>query len=135
MQTDDFYSTAHLFVAAVRIWEHQNSAPPSVEDVCRILSFSLERSNFICKQLQDLGIVEVVEGAYGRRLCIKNHLNIEDIPKGEKGSKMEEELSKFKETQKEFTQKIESIQAKQAQKKKDLFAEVEKKLKQEIDKK
>jgi hypothetical protein len=135
MQTDDFYSTAHLFVAAVRVWEYQNSTPPSVEDVCHILSFSLERSNFICKQLQDLGIVEAVEGAYGRRLYIKNHLKIEDIPKGETGSKLEEELSKFKKTQKEFTQKIESIQAKQAQKKKDLFAEVEKKLKQEIDKK
>ena len=96
MQTDDFYSTAHLFVAAVRVWEYQNSTPPSVEDICHILSFSLERSNFICKQLQDLGIVEAIEGAYGRRLYIKDNLKIEDIPKGEKGSKLEEELSKFK---------------------------------------
>ncbi len=135
MQTHDLYSTAHLFVAAIRVLEHQNSAPPSVEDVGLILSFSSERSNFICKKLQDLGIVEVVEGAYGRRLSVKNHLKIEDIPKDEKGSKLEEELSKFKMTQKKFAQKIESFQAEQAQKKKDLFAEVEKKLKQEMDKK
>ncbi len=80
-------------------------------------------------------IIEIVEGSYGTRLFIKKHLKIEDIPRGDKVSGLEEELKKFKSSRKDFTKKIESFQAKQAKKQKDLFAELEKKLKQETDKK
>ena len=80
-------------------------------------------------------IIEAVEGLYGVRLSIKNHLIIEDIPKEDKESALSDELSKFKETQKTFAKKIESFTAKQKEKKKSLFDEVEKKLKQELDKK
>jgi len=135
MKTDNFYSNAHLFVAAIRVCEHKKSAPPSIEDVCRSISFSLERGNFICKQLQEMEIIEAVEGPYGVRLSVKNHIKIEDIPKEEKESALEEELAKFKETQKSFANKIESFTAKQKEKKKSLFDEVEQKLKKELDKK
>ena len=80
-------------------------------------------------------IIEAVEGPYGVRLSVKNHLKIEDIPKEEKENALSEELLKFKETQKSFAKKIESFTAKQKEKKKSLFDEVEKKLKQELDKK
>ena len=50
------------------------------------------------------------------------------------GKQIEAGLQKFKESQKALSEKIESIHAKQAQKKKDLFTEMEKKLKQELDK-
>ncbi|UCH22834.1 MAG: hypothetical protein JSU83_06385 [Deltaproteobacteria bacterium] len=135
MKGKDLYSTAHLFVAAIRIWEHQNSKAPSLEDISSTLSFSAERTNFVCKQLEEKDIIEVVEGAYGTRLFVKNHLKIEDIPRDEKASKLDDEISKFKQTQKKLTQKIESFKAEQAQKKKSLFEEVEKKLKDQLDKK
>ena len=79
-------------------------------------------------------IIEAVEGPYGVRLSVKNHLKIEDIPKEEKENALSDELLKFKETQKSFAKKIESFTAKQKEKKKSLFDEVEKKLKQELDK-
>jgi hypothetical protein len=82
-----------------------------------------------------MGIVDNVEGSFGNRLFIRDHLKIEEIPREDDENKMEQELKKFQESQKGLSQKIESIQAKQAQKKKDLFAEMEKKLKQELDKK
>jgi hypothetical protein len=129
MQNSDFYSNAHLFVAAIRVLTHQNSTPPSIDQVCRTISFSLEQGNFICKKLKKVGIVDVVEGAFGTRLFIKNHLKIEEIPKGKKEDKLEESLKVFQNSRKDFTQKIESFQAKQAKKQKDLFAELEKKLK------
>jgi len=135
MQTNDLYSDAHLFIAAVRVCEHRQSAPPSIDDVCRMISFSLEQGNFICKQLQDMGVVEAVDGPYGVRLFVTNHIKIEDIPKGEKGSRLEDELAKFQETQKSFAKKIESLQAKQKEKKESLFSDIEKKLKEELDKK
>jgi uncharacterized protein YlxW (UPF0749 family) len=82
-----------------------------------------------------MGIVDSVEASFDNRLFIRDYLKIEEIPREEDESKLEEELKKFQESQKGLSQKIENIQAKQAQKKKDLFAEMEKKLKQELDKK
>ena len=131
----DFYIEAHLLVAAIRIFEHLNSRPPTVDELCRTINFSIEKGNFICRKLEDLGIIEAVEGSYGARWYVSDHLKIEDIPRGEPESKMEDELKKFQETQKAFAQKMETLQAEQKQKKKNLFADMEKKLKEEIEKK
>ena len=135
MQKTDFYSNAHLVVAAIRVLAHKNASPPTIDEVCRTISFHLEQGNFICKKLKEMGILDVVEGAYGTRLFIKNHLKIEEIPKGEKDGSLKEDLKKFQDSKKDFTQKIESFQAKQAKKQKELFAELEKKLKNGPDKK
>lgn len=134
MEHADFYSNAHLVVAAIRILTHKNSTPPSIDDVCRTLSFSLEQGNFTCKKLKEIGIIDLVEGAFGGRLFIKNHLKIEEIPKDKKEDKLDEALKKFQNSKKEFSKKIESFQAKQTQKQKDLFAELDKKLKEKSDK-
>ena len=134
MQNSDFYSDAHLVVAAIRVLTHQNSTPPSMDEVCRIISFSLEQGNFICKKLKEIGIVDVVEGGFGTRLFIKNHLKIEEIPRGKKEDKLGEALKEFQNSKKDFTREVESFQAKQAKKQKDLFAELEEKLKKESDK-
>jgi len=129
MQDSDFYSNAHLVVAAIRILTHKNSAPPSMEEVCGILSFSSEQGNFIFRKLKDIGIIDMVEGGFGIRLFIKNHLKIEEIPRGKKEDRLEEALKKFQNSKKDITKRIESIQARQAKKQKDLFAELEEKLK------
>ena len=134
MQNSDFYSDAHLVVAAIRVLTHQNSTPPSMDQVCRIISFSLEQGNFICKKLKEIGIVDVVEGGFGTRLFIKNHLKIEEIPRGKKEDKLGEALKEFQNSKKDFTREVESFQAKQAKKQKDLFAELEEKLKKGSDK-
>ena len=90
--------------------------------------------NFICRKLEELEVIEAVEGSYGTRLFVRDHLKIEDIPRGETGNKFEDELKKFQDNRKGFSQKMESFQAQQQQKKKDLFAEMEKKLKEELEK-
>jgi len=135
MNVKDLYSEAHLVVAAIRVLEHQHRTPPSIDDVCRILSFSLEQGNFLCRKYNEMKIIDVVEGAYGTRLFVRDHLKIEEIPRDEKGDKLQDALRKFQTTKKEFTQKVESFQAKQAKKQKNLFAELEKKLKKELNKK
>ncbi|MGD9082677.1 MAG: hypothetical protein PVJ50_08960 [Desulfobacterales bacterium] len=134
MQNSDFYSNAHLVVAAIRILTHQNSTPPSMDEVCRIIYFSPEQGNFICKKLREIGVVDMVEGGFGTRLFIKNHLKIEEIPKAKKEDALEKSLKAFQNSKKDFTQKIESFQAKQAKKQKDLFAALEKKLKKDSNK-
>jgi hypothetical protein len=134
-KSKDLYTSAHLFISAIRVCEHQNSTPPTVEDICRVLSMSIERSSYLSRKLKEMEIIDVVEGSYGNRLFIRDFLKIEEIPRGDDESKLEEELKKFQESQKGLSQKIESIQTQQAEKKKNLFAEMEKKLKQELNKK
>ena len=129
MQYPDLYSNAHLVVAAIRIFTHKNSKNPSLNEICATLSFSLEQGNLICKKLKDLGIIDVVEGAFENHLFIKDHLKIEEIPRDKKEDRLEEALKKFKDSKKDFSKKIESFQVKQAEKQKALFAELEEKLK------
>ena len=82
-----------------------------------------------------MDIIDVVKGSYGDRFFISDHLKLEDIPRGQEENKLEEELKKFQDTQKALSQKVESFKAEQAKKKKDLFSEMEKKLKAELEKK
>ncbi len=132
MNHANLYSSAHLIVAAIRILEHRNSSPPSVENVCDTLSVSLEQGNLLFRKLEELKIIEVVEGPYGTRLFVRNHVMIEEIPKDSKESGIEEEIKQFQNTKKDYTKKIKSFQAKQAEKQKNLFTELEKKLKKDL---
>lgn len=131
----DLYTEAHLLVAAIRVHEYVQARPATVQDVCQMLGFSTEHAGIICRRLVDLGVLESVLGSFGERLFLRDHLKVEDIPRGEVGRKLEEEVKKFQDLQRNFTQKIESLQAEQTGKKKSLFAEMEKKLKEEIEKK
>ena len=134
-QPKDFYAEAHLVVAAIRVHEHVHSRPAMLDDVCRLVGFSTEHAGIISRRLEDMGIIEAVQGSFGSRLFVRDHLKLEDIPRGEFGRKLQDEVKKFQDTQRSFTQKIESLQAEQAGKKKNLFAEMEKKLKAELEKK
>jgi hypothetical protein len=134
METRNNYQNAHLLVSAIRILEHQKSRPPSIEDVCQMVSFSLEQGNFMCNKLEDMGAIEVIEGAYGTRLFIKNHLILEEIPQDEQESRLGAALKEFQSSRKTYSKKVESIKADQNKKRKNLFADLEKKFKQDIEK-
>ena len=114
MDESTLYSDAHLIVASVRVLTHRNHTPPSIENVSEELAFSSEKSNFLCKKLKTMGVIDVVEGAFGTRLFVQDHLKLEE---------------RFKDSRKNFSKKIESFQAEKAKKQKDLFAELDKKLK------
>ena len=135
MRGKDFYTNAHLVVAAIRVLEHQNNTPPSIDKICQTLLFSLEQGNRICRKLKEAGILEIIEGTYGTKLFIRNHQKLEEIPRDSKGSKLEEELKKFQNTKKSYTQKIQAFQTEQSKRKKSLFAELDKKLKETVEKK
>ena len=132
---DSLYDSAHLFVAAVRLLTHIDQAPPDIDQVCEMLQLSKERGGFVCRRLEEIGAVEAVQGAYGLRLFVRDHLKIEDIPKEDAPDRLQDELSKFQAAQKDVTNRIASMQADQKKKKQNLFEEMEKKLRAEIEKK
>ena len=135
-EASSLYEDAHLFVAAVRVLTHQEQTPPDLAQVCQTLSLSVERGGFVCRRLTEIGVVESIRGAYGDRLFVRDHLKLETLPRGEaQPDRLQDELDRFQEAQKGLTSKVENIRAEQARKKKDLFSEMEKKLRREIDKK
>ncbi|MFZ3049046.1 MAG: hypothetical protein WA151_24280 [Desulfatirhabdiaceae bacterium] len=130
----DFYHKAHLLVAAIRILEFTHHHAPSIEEIVELLSVSMEEAGLITRKLADMGIVEMISAGSLMRLFIKDAVKIEEIPRGTTQSQIDRELANFRNTRKEFVEKIESLQASQSEKKKSLFADLEKKLKMSIQK-
>ncbi len=133
MQDLDLYSKAHLVVAAIRVLEYRKKEAPSVDALCEIIGLPSEQGHLICKKLHDMEIIEVVTGPFDARLFIRNHLKIEDIPKEDKDARLKDEIEKFQNTRKDFKSKIESFQADKAERRKSMFAEIEKKLKRTVE--
>jgi hypothetical protein len=128
------YSIAHLMASTIRIFEYQKGHPPSIEQVCETLSFTSEQGHIYLNKLTELGIMEVIEGNFGTRLFLRDHLKIEEIPKDSKESGLGDAVKEFQDSRKKISEKIANIQADQAKKKKDLFAELESQLKKKLDK-
>ena len=135
MKGSDAYTNSHLLVAAIRILEYQMGRPPNIDEVCEMLSVSKEQGLLIARKLEEVGALQIVEGSYGIRLFVQDHLKLEDIPKGTSTEKLGEAIRQFQNSRKGIQEKIASIQASQKDKKKSLFAELDKKLKEGLDKK
>jgi hypothetical protein len=124
-----FYWKSHLIVAAIRLLEYKDNAPPTIDMICRLLSISPEEIHRMCRKLKDLQVIDMVETLDEVRIYICDHRKLEEIPVEEDVSSIELELIKFKKSREEQIKKIETIQAEQAEKKKKLHEELEKKLK------
>jgi hypothetical protein len=129
MKAKSLYEQGHLVVAAIRVLEHQRKVPPSVEDICSCLSLSTEQGHRICSRLQEQMVVEVVRGAYGTKVFLRNHHLLEELPKTEDASGIADEVKKFQESRKGMDERIAAFKAQQEEKKKNLFADLDKKLK------
>ncbi|MDX9785257.1 MAG: hypothetical protein RBT11_00620 [Desulfobacterales bacterium] len=131
----NIYASAHLVVSAARVLEYQQGVPPSVEQVCEMLRFTPEQGYLVCRRMKALGIIDIVEGAFGTRIYIGDHLKIEAIPKGKKESDLAKDLAAFQTSRKGIFEKVESFKTQQEEKKKSLFADLEKQLKENLEKK
>lgn len=131
----DAYAEAHLFVAAIRVLHHQGGSPPKLEDVCAMISISVELGHTVCRRLKKLGVIETFEDPFSIKLAVANHLEIENIPKKVKEeNSLAQELEKFKAEKKSVEKKVATIQAEMAKKRQDMFADIEAKFKREMDK-
>lgn len=125
----DLYSRSQLVMAAIRLHEHRQEAPPTVEEICKALAFSPDHGYRLCQKLSDAGVLKLVEGVFGTRYTIGDHLLAEDLPREETAGGIQDELAKFQESRKTIDSRVQSFKEKQDQSQKDLFAELEKKLK------
>lgn len=129
MKHRSLYSDAHLFVAAIRILENQLLRAPNIDELCRMLSVSIEKGNLIARKLLELNIVKKMSGGYETRFLIENHLKIEEIPKDETEDEISKEIKKFIDGKADYAKKAALIKAENEKKKKDLFASIDIQLK------
>jgi hypothetical protein len=134
MSEKSFFVKAHLVVASIRIHDHMEKKPPSIDNISQILSFSLEQTHLLCNKLHDLEIVEIVKSAYGPRIFIKDYHKIEELPKESKAEKLDEAIKKFQGNKTDYEKKVELIKEEQAEKRKNLFSDIEKKFKDNLNK-
>jgi DNA replication protein DnaD len=129
-----FYHQGHLVVAAIRVLEHRQKTAVSMEDIQDLLGTSIEKVNFTCKKLHDKGIIEILEGAFGNRLTISDHMKLEAFSNLQDEDPLKDALAEFQKSRTNMSKKVAKIQSKQAQKKKNLFADIEKKFKDNLKK-
>ncbi len=129
MKPPSLYEEGHLILAAIRILEHRTGTPPDVENLCRMLDLSIEQGNRICNKLSEKGIIRIVPGAFGTKVDIADHLLIESLRTEAAPAAIQDDIEKFKASRQGLTRKVASIQAEQEEKKKSLFADLEKQLK------
>ena len=123
-------------VAAMRILEYRNGYPPSMDQLAEMLGFSSEQTAYLIRRLTEEDIIRPVEGAFGGRWSVAEYLKLEDLPRDSaEPTQLDNALQKFQAEKNKMAQKIETIKEQQALKKKDLFAELEKKIKKDISKK
>ncbi len=74
MKILSFYDEAHLIVASVRVLEFTKRKMPTLEEVSEFLSMNLDKVNLLSVKLEELDILEIVEGSFDTSILkIKNH--------------------------------------------------------------
>jgi DNA-binding transcriptional regulator GbsR (MarR family) len=128
MLPGDIYSQAHLFVAAIRVFEYLSHQPPSLKGLKDLLQVSEEELSRISRKLEEAGVIDVIMSGGEARFSIREHLKIEEFTRSIEAPKMEEEISQFKTKQESRLKEIEQSLAKKGDKS-SIFSEIEKALK------
>lgn len=128
------YDHCHLFVAALRLFVHRHQRPPSVRELSEMIEISPEMGHYLCNRLARLAVLEMVDAAFEERIYLKDHLKLENIPREEKASDMEAEVQRLKEESQRHQEEIQKLQGSHESKKKDLFSDLERQLKEGLKK-
>jgi len=90
------YEEGHLFVAAVRVLEHRHAGrPPTVEEIAELLSVSVEWAGVLVSSLERAGVVHALTGPFETRVEVKDYLELENLPRADSTTGVDEELKEF----------------------------------------
>lgn len=135
MERKSIFFEGHLVVAAIRILEFRSGSPPSSGQIGEMLGLSSEQTGYIIRRLNEASVIKQVESAFGDRWTTADYLQLENLPRdASEPTQLDHALEKFQSEKNKMAQKVEAIKEQQALKKKDLFAEIEQKLKKKIPK-
>ena len=107
----------HLTVAAIRILTHRASHPPTVEELAEFLGWSFEWTGVLVNDLTRRGILMTVDSAFTRRVEVKNHLALEELPRERDAATIDDELKEFKQRKQAEEDKLDALFSGEAERK------------------
>lgn len=128
MLPQDEYTQAHLFVAAIRVFEHRNGQGPSLRGLADMLCVSEEELSLLSRKLEEKGIIGVIATGGQERFMVRDHTRIEGLPKEAAPLALEDEISRFKAKQESHLKDLEE-RLSRSRDKSGVFSELEKALK------
>ncbi len=136
MKKISFYDEAHIFVAAVRLFGFIKKGSPGHSDICELTGMNIDKVSYIAAKLRDEGIIDIVDGAFDSTVfLISDHVKIESLPREVSSNKMAEEISNFTENSKSALEdKVKAFTEEKKKKEKELFEDIQNKLKKELEK-
>ena len=93
------YEEGHLVVAAVRILDHRNGHPPTIEEIAELTKLTNEWTGVLVSSLADLGILRRVQSAFTLRLEVGNHQDLEKLSRASRTPTLDDEMKAFSEKQ------------------------------------
>ncbi|MBU0992505.1 MAG: helix-turn-helix domain-containing protein [Proteobacteria bacterium] len=137
MKKTSFYDEAHVFLAAIRLFDFKNNAIPTHADISNLTGMSMDRVSHIASKLRDLGVIEMVEGAFEKTgFMISDHLKVEELPRETPKISLADELTRFKEKSKSALEdKVKAFTEEKKKKEQQLFDDLQKKFQEELKKK
>jgi hypothetical protein len=98
-------SEAHLLLAGIRVLSNRLDRPPSPEELADLLDQSPSPIRLQLTFLEDRGAVALVKSAFETHVEIRDHLEVEKLPK-ESGPEITADLEEFDRRKKEEADKM-----------------------------
>ena len=127
------YYKAHIIVAAIRLMNHKNNAPPMISEIADNINYSLEEVRSLVNKLEKMGVIEVILSGTESRIFVDDPAPLEKLPREGKTS-MEKDIINFAAKQKADMDNIKVKAMDEKSRKKDLFAALEAQLKEKFNK-
>lgn len=109
MEATPSYDQGHLVVAAVRILEHRNEKPPTMEEIGELVGISHEVIGVVARALQGRGIVKILATPFDTRVEIADYLKLEELPREQMSAAMKSEVDAFLARSRSKKKEIESL--------------------------
>ena len=137
MEATPSYDEGHLVVAAVRVLEHRNEKPPTMEEIGELLGISHEVIGAYARALQSHQIVKILETPFETLVEIAEYEKLEDLPREHVGSAMKSDVDAFLERSRSKKEDIDELfkSGEFEKEKKEKFADLDEQLKSFKDKK
>lgn len=103
------YADGHLVVAAVRILENREHHPPTDDEIAALLRWHPEQTGLITRGLAEAGILRAVKTPYDTRYEVHEHLELENLPRGDEGPGFADELAEFDRRSQQEQEKLEKL--------------------------
>lgn len=98
-------SEAHLILAGIRVLEHRLERSPTPDQLAELLNASPSAIRLQLANLNDRGVVALVESAYDTHVEIRDYLQIEDFTE-EEGPAITDDLADFDRRKQEEAEKM-----------------------------